>query len=76
MYYTKYKDCGNGVMELTYVMHNGNAVGGDVWDFLNVPWAASRTSTLAEVRERRWRRRRKGVRCPVGPLQILHLAFV
>ena len=50
IYYTRYSDCGDGVMEVDYLMHNGDSSDStDTWNYLNVPWGGVRTSTLADV---------------------------
>ena len=52
LYYTRYQDCGDGVVEVTWLMYNMGTAGGaqkDVWNYLNVPWGGVRTSTLADV---------------------------
>lgn len=52
LYYTRYRDCGDGVLEVTWMMHNSAArpnFAGDTWEYLNVPWGGVRTSTLKDV---------------------------
>ena len=50
IYMNRYKDCGNGVLEFTSVLHNFEpAVSGDTWTYLNVPWGGIRTSTLNDI---------------------------
>ncbi|WP_159020753.1 hypothetical protein [Algibacter sp. L3A6] len=43
LYTTKYKDIGEGILEVTYVIQN---FGTDVLDHLNVPWGGVRSSAL------------------------------
>lgn len=52
MYYTRYTDCGEGVMELTWMMYNMGGAGGantDSVSYLNVPWGGVRTSNLRDA---------------------------
>ena len=44
MYYTRYKDCGSGFVETTYLFHNAEWKGEEPWpetegylDYLNAP---------------------------------------
>lgn len=48
LYYSRYKDCGNGVMEATWAIHN-MASGTDVLDYQNVVWSGVRTSVLRDM---------------------------
>ena len=43
--YTSYRDLGDGVIEVTYVMVN---FGEDTFDNINMPWGGFRTSTLPQ----------------------------
>ena len=43
LFYTRYRDCDDGVIEVTRVLYN---FGDDVLDYLNVPWGGVRTSAL------------------------------
>ena len=43
LYYTRFRDCGDGVIEITYVIYN---FGPDTLDFFNIPWGGVRTSSL------------------------------
>lgn len=46
IYYTRYKDCGHGVLEVTYAVHNfGDS---DDFDYNNVPWSGVRTTRLRD----------------------------
>ena len=47
----RYRDCGEGVLEFTQVLHNfdDDGSGGDVWDYFNVPWGGVRTSNLNDM---------------------------
>lgn len=50
IYYTRYKDCGDGVMETTYAMHNAGAKDeAYTFSYFNVPWAGVRTSALQDM---------------------------
>jgi len=42
-------DCGNGVIETTYVMFNMDVPGAETWTYSNVPWGGVRTSVLPDV---------------------------
>ncbi len=51
LYYVRYRDCGNGVIETSYVIHDG-ARSTDTtskWDYFNVPWAGVRSSVFADI---------------------------
>jgi hypothetical protein len=43
LYYTEYRDLGDGVIEVTYVIHS---FGTDTLDYLNIPWGGVRRSAL------------------------------
>jgi hypothetical protein len=48
IYMTRYTDCGEGVMEVEYMIHNfGESL---VFDYNNVPWGGVRTSVLRGTR--------------------------
>ena len=49
LYYTRYKDCGDGIVEVTSGLHN-HAGGSDIIDYNNVPWNGVRYSTSAPAR--------------------------
>lgn len=49
LYYTRFKDCGDGVMEQTWMVHNGNPPGMDTFSYTNVPWGGIRTSSLKDA---------------------------
>eukprot|EP00049_Salpingoeca_infusionum_P014892 m.285198 g.285198 ORF g.285198 m.285198 type:complete len:826 (+) comp15770_c0_seq2:113-2590(+) len=51
LYGTRYRDCGNGILEVTYVMHNTAPTSDTTssWTYLNVPWGGVRTSTLNDI---------------------------
>ena len=46
LYMNKYRDCGDGVLEFTQLVHN---FGQDVFDYHNVPWGGVRTSVLQDM---------------------------
>ena len=45
LFYTRYRDCGDGVLEVTYGLFN---FGDEPLDYLNVPWGGVRTSSLPQ----------------------------
>ena len=47
MYLTRFKDCGNGVIETTWGFHNA-AQNGDTLRYLNIPWAGWRPSVFRD----------------------------
>jgi hypothetical protein len=49
IYYTQYTDCGNGVLEVTNVLHNAAPLGGDALRYLNVPYGGVRSSTFRDA---------------------------
>lgn len=46
LYYTQIRDVGNGVIELTWVVHNFSTRDDVVFDHLNAPWGGTRISSL------------------------------
>ncbi|MEM7453483.1 MAG: dienelactone hydrolase family protein [Planctomycetota bacterium] len=46
LYYTQVRDAGNGVIELTWVVHNFSVRDDMVFDYVNAPWGGTRISTL------------------------------
>eukprot|EP01084_Bolivina_argentea_P176828 305934_1 len=46
LYYTRYKDCGNGILEITTIFHNFGLSKHDTYNYLNVPWGGVRTSVF------------------------------
>ena len=46
LYYTQVRDVGNGVIELTWVVHNFSTRDDIVFDHLNAPWGGTRISSL------------------------------
>jgi len=38
LYFNKYSDCGNGVMELISVVYNAADSTGDILNYVNIPW--------------------------------------
>ena len=51
LYFNGYRDCGNGVMELTSVFHNSGDADDDYINYLNVPWGGVRYSSLSDIFE-------------------------
>lgn len=51
LYFNSYRDCGEGVIQFSTVIHNtGNIDGsGDDVTYLNVPWGGVRQSTLRDI---------------------------
>eukprot|EP00978_Attheya_sp_CCMP212_P017112 scaffold45430_cov58-Attheya_sp.AAC.6 len=49
IYYVKYRDCGNGVIELDQIIHHfGNDASG-IYNYFNTPWTGIRTSTFSDI---------------------------
>ena len=46
LFYTQVRDAGNGVIELTWVVHNFSVDQNIVFDHLNAPWGGTRVSSL------------------------------
>jgi len=46
LYYCQSRDLGDGVIELTWVVHNFGVRGDVVFDHLNAPWGGTRVSSL------------------------------
>ena len=46
LYYVKTRDVGDGVIEITYVVHNFSALEEVVFDWLNAPWGGTRMTNL------------------------------
>jgi hypothetical protein len=49
LYYTRYRDCGSGIIEYDMVMHHFGQNSTDIYDFLDVPWTGLRTSTFRDM---------------------------
>lgn len=51
LYFNDYRDCGDGIIEMTSVIHNAatDLNNGDKVGYLNVPWSGIRQSTLRDV---------------------------
>lgn len=51
LYFNSYRDCGDGVIEFTTVIHNSDDdfINGDVVDYLNVPWGGVRHTALNDL---------------------------
>ena len=51
LYFNGYRDCGDGVLELTSVIHNAadDLDDGDEVSYLNVPWGGVRRSNLRDI---------------------------
>lgn len=46
LYYNQVRDIGNGIIELTWVVHNFSTRDDIVFDFLNAPWGGTRHTSL------------------------------
>jgi hypothetical protein len=46
LYYTQVRDVGDGVIELTWVVHNFSTREDVVFDYLNAPWGGTRATSL------------------------------
>ncbi|MBL6910996.1 MAG: hypothetical protein ISR34_11315 [Pirellulales bacterium] len=46
LYYNQVRDIGNGIIELTWVVHNFSPRDDIVFDFLNAPWGGTRHTSL------------------------------
>ncbi|MCA9107484.1 MAG: hypothetical protein KDA83_18860 [Planctomycetales bacterium] len=46
LYYTQARDLGDGVIELTWVVHNFDSENGVVFEHLNAPWGGTRVTSL------------------------------
>ena len=46
LYYTQVRDAGNGVIEMTWVVHNFSVEEDIVFNHLNAPWGGTRVSSL------------------------------
>ena len=46
LYYTQIRDAGDGVIEMTWVVHNFSVRDDIVFDHLNAPWGGTRVSSL------------------------------
>ena len=51
LYFNSYRDCGDGVLEITSVIHNSemDLNDGDSVNYLNVPWGGVRQTTLRDL---------------------------
>jgi len=49
IYYDRYRDCGDGILERTHIMHNAEVQNTDtVLTFTNMPWGGTRYTTLKD----------------------------
>ena len=48
MYLTRFRDCGRGVVELVWMMHNFGEAGDDTSLYHNVPWGGVRPSVFKD----------------------------
>lgn len=46
LYYVQTRDAGDGILEITYVVHNFSARDDVVFDWLNAPWGGTRATSL------------------------------
>jgi len=49
LYYTRYRDCGNGIIEYDMVMHHFGQSSTDIYNFFDVPWSGLRSSTYRDM---------------------------
>ena len=50
LYYTRYRDCGDGIIEYDMAMHHfGQVASTDVYRYFNTPWTGVRTSTFRDM---------------------------
>lgn len=63
LYYVQTRDLGDGIIEITYVVHNFSVRDDIVFDWLNAPWGGTRMSSLpfsylsspeGELQDREW----------------------
>jgi hypothetical protein len=63
LYYVQTRDAGDGIIEVTYVVHNFSVRDDIVFDWLNAPWGGTRMSSLpyhylsspeGELQDREW----------------------
>ena len=63
LYYVQTRDAGDGIIEVTYVVHNFSTRDDIVFDWLNAPWGGTRMSSLpyhylsspeGELKDREW----------------------
>jgi hypothetical protein len=69
LYYVQTRDLGDGIIEITYVVHNFSVRDDIVFDHLNAPWGGTRMSSLpfsylsspeGELRDREWMKENAG----------------
>jgi Hint module len=49
LYYTRYRDCGNGIIEYDMAMHHFGQIASDIFTYFNTPWTGVRTSTFRDM---------------------------
>ena len=49
LYYTRYRDCGDGIIEYDMAMHHFGQVTTDIYKYFNTPWTGVRTSTFRDM---------------------------
>jgi hypothetical protein len=49
LYYTRYRDCGDGIIEYDMAMYHFGKVATDIFTYLNTPWTGVRTSTFRDM---------------------------
>jgi len=69
LYYVQTRDVADGIIEITYVVHNFSARDDIVFDWLNAPWGGTRMSSLpfsylsspeGDLRDREWMKENAG----------------
>lgn len=49
LYYTRYTDCGNGIIQYDMAMHHFGQVPSDIYSYFSTPWTAVRTSVFRDM---------------------------
>jgi hypothetical protein len=49
LYYTRYRDCGDGIIEYDMAMYHFGKVATDIFTYFNTPWTGVRTSTFRDM---------------------------
>lgn len=49
LYFNGYRDCGDGIIEYTTIVHNSNLDPFEHTDYHNTPWGGTRTSVLRDI---------------------------
>jgi len=49
LYMNGYRDCGNGMIEFTTIIHNSNNAPNEYTNYHNTPWGGTRTTSLRDI---------------------------